>query len=760
MLSFASISEAWLCPILTKAIAAAAPNPATGLIISFLVLFEEGWTITLALQDDYDLSSNWTDTGGGLGVAYIPGDGTLLLGRGTSFLKFDPASATVVRPELNVGQNISSANNYSAWVNGVQDGLFVAGDFVVFDPIQWAVKETIDPSGSAPGYGLPAISSAVYDAASNAIWTMQWDQSRGHFIDKLYLDRITAGTAPLSTVVSDLCQRGGLTEDQIDVSALVDIPVTGYVATRQGTIRDWLTPLMTAYAFDLVEVDYLVRAVLRGGAAVAALPMGDIGAYQSGQARPDPLQITLAQEEELPVRAAVTYLDPGIDYQANTQLAKRTQYDTIFSALNELSIELPVVLTAAQAAQIAYRELYLACIAREFAFATSRKWLELSPADVITVQVTYADTGQTATYTIRLTQDDLGANGVIALQGVAEDPGLYLPLEAPGGGPINNPLQPSLPVSPSVAYFIDSPALRDSDANSAGFYLAAGPLKEALVWNGCTIMKSIDGGDSFQNWEVITDASAIGVAMGALPAPRAWTTWDRVNELTVMMSAGGDALASATEIAVLNGANVAILGNEIIQFATVTQNDDGTFTLSDLLRGRRGSDPFVGTHSTGDRFIVLSTATTLDINEDNSQIGLMRPYSVLSLGESGYPDSETDFTDTARRLMPLTACSIQGARDGSGNLTITWLRQTRIGGENDWADGVTDVPLGEASESYQIDIIKAGAGVRTIAVSDESAAYAAADQTTDFGSPQSAIAIVIYQMSAIVGRGFGEAATV
>ena len=38
--------------------------------------------------------------------------------------------------------------------------------------------------------------------------------------------------------------------------------------------------------------------------------------------------------------------------------------------------------------------------------------------------------------------------------------------------------------------------------------------------------------------------------------------------------------------------------------------------------------------------------------------------------------------------------------------------------------------------------------------------YSAADQTTDFGAPQSAIDIAVYQLSAVVGRGFAGRATV
>jgi hypothetical protein len=38
--------------------------------------------------------------------------------------------------------------------------------------------------------------------------------------------------------------------------------------------------------------------------------------------------------------------------------------------------------------------------------------------------------------------------------------------------------------------------------------------------------------------------------------------------------------------------------------------------------------------------------------------------------------------------------------------------------------------------------------------------YSATDQTADFGAPQSAIDIAVYQLSAAVGRGFSGRATV
>ncbi len=93
-------------------------------------------------------------------------------------------------------------------------------------------------------------------------------------------------------------------------------------------------------------------------------------------------------------------------------------------------------------------------------------------------------------------------------------------------------------------------------------------------------------------------------------------------------------------------------------------------------------------------------------------------------------------------------------RAASG-VTISWIRRTRIDGDT-W---VGEVPLGEDSEQYEVDVLSGGDVVRTLAATNPGALYAAADELDDFGSAQASLTVRVAQISATVGRGFATTAT-
>jgi hypothetical protein len=150
---------------------------------------------------------------------------------------------------------------------------------------------------------------------------------------------------------------------------------------------------------------------------------------------------------------------------------------------------------------------------------------------------------------------------------------------------------------------------------------------------------------------------------------------------------------------------------------------------------------------------ILFTASLYATSLPSNLIGRLLYYKGVSVGGTLATTTEQDFTHTGRNLKPFAPVHVKGSRDGSGNLTISWIRRSRIGGE--WRDGV-DIALGEESEKYEVDIMSGSTIKRTIALTSPSASYSAAEQTTDFGSPQSSVKVRAYQLSSSVGRGYAS----
>ena len=111
------------------------------------------------------------------------------------------------------------------------------------------------------------------------------------------------------------------------------------------------------------------------------------------------------------------------------------------------------------------------------------------------------------------------------------------------------------------------------------------------------------------------------------------------------------------------------------------------------------------------------------------------------------------FAFTGRGRRPYAPAQLRGRRDhATGDWTLTWARRTRVGGDT-W--DVAEVPLGEASEAYRLEILDApgGAALRTVELSAPAFLYTAAMQAADFGAPVWNVPMRVAQLSAVYGAG-------
>lgn len=678
-------------------------------------------------------------SGGGNSVVKVMSDGTFPwatpsnLDGGISFGAIPSAGGTA-----NFSSSVVSDSEFY-WVVGQHIyGIDAITGTQLLDGANWS------------GTGLPSAgtsASQAYDGITQSIvCTTQPPNSN---IERIFVGRATGAPIVLGDIVVDLCSQVGLEDTDLDVTELTD-EVDGYIVSQSSTVRNCLDQLRQGYFFDGVESDYMLKFVKYGGSSVMAITQQDLAELdgETGEV----FRETRQMEVELPARYTVKYIDKQNNYDPNAQSAPRIKSPvrTMYSN-NRISADLPIVLSGFDAKQIAYKTQFAAFLERSrYAFKLPWRYGTLDPADVVTVTL---DDG--SSYQTRIVKDDRGADGVLDLESVLTDAPTFVSNVSGGGQTIPDQLIPYS--GPSRIFLPDCPLLRDVDdlggAASRVYIMAGGYGSEA--WTGAQIWESSDGA-TYAYVATNPFQIAYGIAMNVLDDVDDPFLTDEASSLRIRMIAGST-LESITQLQMLNGANAAILGSEVIQFRDVTEEDDGSFTLTGLLRGRRGTDLNTGAHVTGETFLFLIADTVSEIQIPLSEIGGTRFFKPVTYGAFLDETIATSKIHHGNDLKPYAVVHQAGEYSGS-DIDLTWQRRTRFAGA--WIDGIGTVPLNEATEAYEIDIYDdPGSSVlRTLTSTSPAVTYTAANIAVDFGtgSPPTELNVAIYQMSAVIGRGFGR----
>ncbi|MEM7057323.1 MAG: glycoside hydrolase TIM-barrel-like domain-containing protein [Pseudomonadota bacterium] len=536
-----------------------------------------------------------------------------------------------------------------------------------------------------------------------------WADGPSHRLGHWITGRVTAGS--LAEVVAEICLASGMTQEEFDVSDLFGV-VDGYVLDRVMSAREALQPLMQVFGFDAYESGgKIVFATRRDNGAVlldpAWLVPGD-GADRAPIVR-EKARLTATSDS-----IRLTYVQAENDYRVGVAEARLPSGDQL--RVSETSVQLALPGSRAQA--VADRWLSEAARAQESAgFAVPPSMIALEPGDLVQID----GTGGTEQYRV----DRITETGAREVEALRVEPSLYIPTAAP-----ERLVEPEavLPPGPLDVIVMDLPLADGSDADhQPRIAVAADP------WPGSVAVYKSTDGEGFTLAESVRKPSMIGVSNTILPpgSPGRWqcVAWD------VILPAGG--ISSAERLAVLNGANLLAVeltdGEwEILQFQNAELIDTDTYRLSTLLRGQRGTDVISGTAiSPGARIVVLDDALVplpIDLNE----ISVTRHWKVGPAEFDLSHPSFISFTDSydGTGLRPFAPAHLR-MRRAAGDLAFTWVRTTRIGGDNLAA---VEVPLAESGEAYRVTIRSGSTVLRTTDVDAPAYNYAALDQAADGAS--------------------------
>ena len=554
----------------------------------------------------------------------------------------------------------------------------------------WADEEN-NPVSAVYGGPMVDISGAhiyAWDArpfpdfpVRGEVWADAGNWLTGHWLNG------RAGRVPLSLLIGEIAAASGLAT--VDASACTSL-VTGYMLPRPMAARDALEPLFELYQLDAVERGGVLIVRPRHGRSVAEIT--EDGLVLTGEE--PPFTVNRRQEADLPARLSVTYTDSLSEYDAG--VANVTAPDAIGD--RAAVIDTAVVLETGEAEGRAEALLAEARAMRMTAsFALPAGDMALEPSDVITIRREAAPD-----FVCRLSE--LTDGPYRAAEAVRTDPGLYQPRYTGLQGRLSDPVPVYGPVAFAAMDLPILPAGEDGAYVYAAAFAAPWP-GEVSVYRGAGTDPALIGGISAQSI-----MGRLTAPLGAGPLGR----WDKGSQLTIRLHGGS--LSSLEAAAVLGGAGRAAIKSatgewEIIAYREAVLETDGSWTLTTLLRGLRGteSETAAGAAS-GARIVFLSDAQTAEpLSPDLWGLTETWQAGPMKKAPGAFPYKEHDVPLTGSGARPFAPVHLKAEIAGS-ELAIRWVRRTRIGGDNWQAE---DVPLGEAAERYRVRAYAGDGGLLT-----------------------------------------------
>lgn len=187
----------------------------------------------------------------------------------------------------------------------------------------------------------------------------------------------------------------------------------------------------------------------------------------------------------------------------------------------------------------------------------------------------------------------------------------------------------------------------------------------------------------------------IGAVANVLP-PASPLVIDRASRMEVELIAADLHLAPVSIDDLANGANLALVGEELIQFTNARHLGNRRWMISGLLRGRGGTEAAINRHCPNEPFAMIDgRATRLGA----ATTGFAQEATIVAIGRG---DTEVVASPVHLRgigMTPLSPVHPRVSETTEGGLMLEWTRRARGGWQ--WRDGV-DVPLVEDAERYQV----------------------------------------------------------
>ncbi|MEC3862228.1 glycoside hydrolase/phage tail family protein [Mesobacterium sp. TK19101] len=553
------------------------------------------------------------------------------------------------------------------------------------------------------------------------IWSDGANWRRGHWITG------RSGHVSLAAVVREICARSGVFD--IDVSGLRGV-VRGMTVPESGDARGALQPLMLAYGFDAIERDGVLVFRMRDGQRAVALERATLAVHPDVD---NDLVEVRTGEAEMAGRVRVGFTEADGDHRVITE--ETVLPDEATHAVAET--ELPLALTRAEGRQVVERWLNEARVARDTVrFALPPSQMAVAAGDVVTLPLE----GVPA----RLRVDRVEVTTHQMIEAVRIEEAVYHPSEFPDDAVS---LRPVSELAPVLSLFMDLPLMTGQEVAHAPHVAVA-----ARPWPGSVAVYASGTDADYALDLLIAAQSVVGVTRTNLPAHPPGRP-DLGPGLEVDLTSG--TLSQIDDAALLAGRNLFAIGDgtpgnwELFQARDVALIGDRRWRLEYRLRGQFGSDAAMPESWPAGSYLVAMNGIPVQLPLAAAARGVERHYRVgpakLSYDSPLYRHLELAFAGNGLRPYRPAHLVVVPGLDGHD---VSWIRRTRIDGDP-W--DAPEVPLGEESERYLLQVRQGGQVLREVTLEAPVWTYSAGMQGAD--GITGVFEVAVAQVSAKYGAG-------
>ncbi|VAV99763.1 Gene Transfer Agent host specificity protein [hydrothermal vent metagenome] len=603
----------------------------------------------------------------------------------------------------------------------------------------WQIGAPGNPVSSL--YGGPMVDPAniqfwTWDArpfpdfpARSEVWSDGENWQLGHWLN----GRI--GFSSLGEVITDLCEQANISD--FEAGSVTGV-VTGYVVRGGGSLAQALSPLAEVFGVDLNDrFGSLVFSTSQNLAVVTGPGTQDIvlSNNQFGAER------TLADQEQLATGVRIQFSDDSKDFQpAEVNIRMEN-----FNPDRVIALSVPVV---SDHLSMKKRAMDMLARSRQRAkglrFGLPPSQIALEVGDLLNLtENSLAGQWQVARIEERGRRDVwLRSNEFLA------------PISVTGAEP-GNVSGAGLPVPSRPALLVMDIPLLPGEAERLGPRVAA----FAEPWGGDIEVKI---GQDLRVRAQIDRPAQLGILQTAIPAGGVYGRFDAHLQLQVNFADAG--LLSVETLEVLNGQNSLAIQHddgawEILQYQFAELQTDGTWLLSQLLRGQSGTEGTLDNPINAGAQVMLLDGSSVAASVNEYELGAQITWRANFANRipSDVLEAVQVITYQDRSRLPRKPVHLQGRMDGS-DIVISWIRRTRIGGDN-WAS--PEVPLAESQEQYLFQLFVGGVAVISETLNQPTRRLSATElaQYYPAGTPTE-ISISVAQISPEAGVGETNSALV